>query len=224
MAGSLVQTIRKTSTSEGLDFFPTQPWPTRALLQYVDLSSCSVWEPACGGGHMSEVLGEVCPRVYSSDIYDYGYGDVVDFLNPFPTPAFSYPPVQSVDWIITNPPFKNQLSLKFTLNAFDFAEKGVAILNRLSWMEGSRRYEQLFYPYPPSRIIILTERLGFDEGTCNVGRGGMLPYAWYVWEMGHHGPTELVWTPPGTKAMYTHESDYEKFNRSVVRLEDRNRR
>jgi hypothetical protein len=42
----------------------------------------SVWEPACGEGHMAKVLKEYFGRLDASDIYPYGYGEVLDFLIP----------------------------------------------------------------------------------------------------------------------------------------------
>jgi len=48
------------------------------------------------------VLKESFRLVKSSDIYDYGYGEVCDYLK---TPNYK----DKYDWVITNPPFKNAL-------------------------------------------------------------------------------------------------------------------
>ena len=88
---------------DSLDNFPTPPWATRALLERVikseiqGLQSCL--EPACGAGHMASVQKDYFAHVHASDIYDYGYGNVVDFQN------HSYGSA-TYDWVITNPPFK----------------------------------------------------------------------------------------------------------------------
>ena len=37
-------------------------------------------EPACGRGFMAEVLKEYFLKVDASDIHDYGYGEVKNFL------------------------------------------------------------------------------------------------------------------------------------------------
>jgi hypothetical protein len=42
---------------EALEYFPTPPWATRALCEFLagqlgDLSALSCWEPCCGEGHM----------------------------------------------------------------------------------------------------------------------------------------------------------------------------
>lgn len=206
MAGSIVQTVRKTKT-DGLDFYPTQPWATRALAEGFILPTDRVWEPACGGGHMAEVLREYTPTVVASDVFDYGYGDVADFLS-----------VQQFDgdWIVTNPPFKNRLSERFARHAIHLC-RNVAMLCRLSWLEGTRRHEYLFGDFPPTHILVFSERLGFVEGGCDVGRSGMVQYAWYVWSREYgDGPTRLTWLPGGTKDRLTLPTDAERFNRELV--------
>jgi hypothetical protein len=71
---------------EDLDFSPTPPWATRALIERVlpvlnisraSLAAATLHEPACGEGHMAEVLREYFPTVAATDIHDYGYGDAV---------------------------------------------------------------------------------------------------------------------------------------------------
>jgi hypothetical protein len=57
-----------------------RPWATRALFRHV-LPALgveavdTVWEPACGEGHMAEIIAEFSTgQVVASDIYDYGCG------------------------------------------------------------------------------------------------------------------------------------------------------
>ena len=57
---------QRFEAKDSLDDFPTPPWATRALLEHVipdkDLAGRSVWEPACGAGHMAKVLKEYFGR------------------------------------------------------------------------------------------------------------------------------------------------------------------
>ena len=65
-----------------LDFFPTPPWAARAgadLLARLDPEARTLWEPACGAGHMAAALAERF-GVFASDVHDFGYGERVDFL------------------------------------------------------------------------------------------------------------------------------------------------
>src|SRR5262245_19625706 len=86
------------------DDFPTPPWATRALIEHVldnrsGLRRLSCLEPACGAGHMARVLQEYFGKVKSADAYEYGYGNLRNFLaEPYET--------NSTDWVITNPPFR----------------------------------------------------------------------------------------------------------------------
>ena len=54
---------RRREPPDALDYFPTPPWATRALFRRVlpalgGETIASVWEPACGEGHMAEVVTE----------------------------------------------------------------------------------------------------------------------------------------------------------------------
>jgi hypothetical protein len=130
---------------DSLDFFPTPPWATRALCEYlceVDplLETKRVWEPACGEGHMLRPLAEYFELVYGSDIAPYGFGAVRDFLFPGDEPTF--------DWIITNPPFR--LGEQFVQTMIERAREGAAVLVRTSFLEGIGRYRGLFSQFKPA--------------------------------------------------------------------------
>ena len=48
-----------TALHRQLDYFPTPPWAARAgaeLIRFVDPEARTIWEPACGDGHMAAVL------------------------------------------------------------------------------------------------------------------------------------------------------------------------
>lgn len=217
MAGNVSMTIRKESEDEGLDDFFTQPHATRALLERAlldrDVIERTVWEPACGGGHVSQVLRDEGIDVLSTDVRDYGYEGFSgewDFLSD-ERPDFA----PDVDWIITNPPYQRDGVEKFVHRALEYTPR-VAVLARLSWLEGMGRCERLFLRRPPSLVLVLSERLGFERGTCVIGKKGMIPYAWYVWDGGEAG-TRIEWVPPGTADRLTRPDDVERYGRPVVR-------
>lgn len=65
------------------DLYTTDPKALERLLEVKKLHS-SVWECACGLGHLSEVLRANKYKVYSSDIKNYGYkhqDKELDFLS-----------------------------------------------------------------------------------------------------------------------------------------------
>jgi hypothetical protein len=94
---------------------------------------------------MAKVLKEYFRDVQSSDAYEYGYGIKRDFLtHPFET--------NSVDWIITNPPFR--LCEEFVLRALNIARYGVAILARTVFLESIGRYGRIFRDYPLHKLSL----------------------------------------------------------------------
>lgn len=98
---------RRLEPADSLDFFPTPPWATRALMQNVlprfeppspsdGQFAVNAIDPACGEGHMAPALRERMAMVTAIGVFPYGFGGVADFLHPDQT----YAPR---DWIITNP-------------------------------------------------------------------------------------------------------------------------
>jgi hypothetical protein len=197
-----------------LDFSPTPPSATRALIKCVFSAmsispACltSVHEPACGEGHMAEVLREFFPIVRATDIHDYGYGDSVqDFLDDkFEVDA---------DWIITNPPF-NKRAEQFALKAIEQARVGVALFARLQWLETIGRYERLFRDQPPTQIAFFCERVPLHMGRWEPNGRTATAYIWLVWIKGR-APRAPFWIPPGQREACAHLDDVERFTASPV--------
>lgn len=191
-----------------LDFLPTPPWATRALFQHVlpELGGGavgSIWEPACGDGHMAAVIAEfVTAPVTASDIFRYGYGFApLDFLND--------PPAARPEWIITNPPFS--LACEFTLRALDLAIEGVAMLVRTQWIEGVGRYEKLFRDQPPSLYAPFVERVPMVKGRWDPDASTATSYAWFVWRKGAPQWSRVFWIPPGCRHKLTRPDDRQRF-------------
>lgn len=170
---------RATPADHGADFFPTWPWATRALCVHVlpELQELpppwrqTVWEPAAGQGHMVRPLCEFFDQVIPSDLYDYGAGyPQHDFRSLLPVVYYPH-------WVITNPPFR--LFLDFAERAMASATVGVALLCRLSVLEGQRRYERLFRARPPTIVAPFVERVPMAAG--RLGETTATAYAWLVW-------------------------------------------
>lgn len=187
---------RRAEPHDSLDFFPTPPWATRALCEYLrvrdeHLYAKRVWEPACGQGDMAKPLGEYFELVYASDVHEYGFGAQRDFLFPGDEPAF--------DWIITNPPFR--LAEQFAHTAIDRAVEGCAILVRSAFLEGIGRWESLFSKRKPHAILQFTERVAMVKGRVDETASSATAYSWIVWTCRPHKPDAmsvpmLIWIPP----------------------------
>lgn len=202
---------------DSLDYFPTPPWATRALMEVVMPTLGvrkfdSVWEPACGEGHIAEVLGEYFSSVLATDIFNYGYsGEPFNFINDDTCD------LQRRDWIITNPPFKEKAEA-FVLRAVDLANVGVAMFLRLQWLETNGRYERIFAPHPPTMIAQFAERVPLCKGKWDPDGDTATAYLWIVW-MPHRVPrehTRFFWIPPGQREALTREDDRARFTTSPV--------
>lgn len=204
---------------DSLDYFPTPPWATRALIERVLCghwniprdSLTNVWEPACGEGHMAEVFAEYFGRVWATDIHDYGYGTSdYDFINRAPNPP------DAIDWIATNPPF-GDLAEAFVLRALDLARVGVAMFFRLQWLETVGRYNNIFKPHPPALIAQFSERVPLCKGRWNPAGDTATAYLWLVWlKAERSGKTEFIWISPGQREALTHDDDAERFTAHPV--------
>lgn len=197
---------------DSLDFFPTPPWATRALLKHViPDAKGKCWEPACGEGHMVAPLCEQFELVYASDVHDYGerqwVGSFVGIGPDVIHERFRDP----VDWIITNPPFN--LGVAFAMRALDKARCGVALLLRSVWLESKERYEAIFKHIPPHTVAIFSERVPMTKGRWEPDASTATSYAWFVWRMplGSNQETRLVWIPPGQRKALEHPNDRARF-------------
>lgn len=186
--GGFKPTAKRFADLDGPDFFPTPAWATFALIDNEQFDG-DIWECACGNGAMSRVLEQTGSEVYSSDLYDRGYGDAgVDFLDTD----------RKAHNIITNPPFN--AAEGFVRSGIKASERKFALLLRLAFLEGANRQRTIFTECPPARVWVFSERITFyPEGAVQKGTG-TTAYAWFVWDKSAPTSTELKWFKPGYKS------------------------
>lgn len=174
------------------DYYATDPAAARMLLELESFNH-SIWEPACGEGHLSKELLKHGHHVISMDLVDRGYGTTgCDFLK-MNTPEFANS--FSGD-VITNPPYT--FGVEFIKTALNIVKPGgkVAMFLKVQFMEGKSR-KFLFTEFPPKTIWVSSSRIncaknGDFDGLRTSG-GSAVAYAWYVWEKGFTGTTSLKW-------------------------------
>lgn len=206
-----------------LDFSPTPPWATRALIERVLRNAerekvCkfqTAWEPACGEGHMAEVLREYFRFVAATDVDPkHGYADHVgDFLGDMGIAPGHF------DWIITNPPFGDNV-LPFMKRALDLAGTGVAMFLQLRYLEGVERYEQLYRDQPPTIVAPFVERVPLLMGQYDPKASTTTAFMWLVWLKGA-SPKAPFWIPPGCRDALTKPDDAERFTQKPVQKAER---
>lgn len=104
--------------------------------------------------------------------------------------------------IVTNPPFK--LATQFVIKALQMVRgypgdpigRKVAMLLKVPYLEGVERAE-VFDDAGFARLHVFRRRVSFLRGgtealTMN-GKGGMIAYGWFVWEIGYTGAPTIHW-------------------------------
>lgn len=172
------------------DYYATDPIAIDKLLK-VEKPNKNIWECACGENHLSHRLEKFGYNVFKTDIIKRtdDIDCIIDILK-----------YDEYIWdgdILTNPPYK--YAKEFVLDALKLIEDGkkVYMFLKLTFLEGKARYNDLFSKYPPKTIYVFSERImcakngKFEE--MKAGGGSAVAYAWFVWEKGYNGVTEIKW-------------------------------
>jgi len=214
----------------------------------------SCWEPAAGLGHMAETIREYCAHVLMSDVVDYPLEDgsrmsdhglqLIDFLGapletsaaqlqaaPLETSAaqLQAAPLETsaahYEWVITNPPFKQTEA--FLQCALKAASKGVALLQKQTWLTGGERYAQVYLETAPDLVAQFVERVPMCLGGYDPRGSTATDYAWFIWlqpealerkagrdwaqrrENALKGWLQLLLIPPGRRDAYLRQRDFE---------------
>lgn len=152
---------RRAPAPDALDYFPTPPWATRALCEFLreqgevlDAQTC--WEPACGEMHMARPLAEYFHHVEATDVHRYSDEHAIcDFLME----AIVH---RRAHWIVTNPPFL--IADQFIRAALRRSMRGVAMLVRGAYTEGEERHREVFAKHPPAYVLQFAERVPMFRG------------------------------------------------------------
>ena len=173
------------------DYYATDPNTLKLLLEQLKVDGIelhkNIWEPACGEGHLSEVLKSRGYSVKSTDIIDRGYSETspLDFLN---TNSYVY-----IGDILTNPPYK--YAKEFVEHALNIQEKGfyTIMLLKIQFLEGKERYK-LFQKYPPKYVYVNSSRQTcYINGDMSKKMSSASCYCWFIWEKGFTGEPIIRW-------------------------------
>lgn len=167
------------------DYYATEPKALELLCDLETFSS-TIWECACGEGHLAEVLISRGYKVISSDLIERGYGKGgVDFLKCD----------KKFDGdIVTNPPYK--YAQEFVEHALEIVTDGhkVAMFLKLQFLEGKAR-RKMFERYPPKKIYVSSGRLrcAMNGDFEKYAKSNAVTYAWFIWEKGFKGEPIVRW-------------------------------
>jgi hypothetical protein len=167
------------------DYYATDPTAIDDIFKVENFSD-TIWEPACGEGHLSKQMEKWNKSVYSTDLINRGYGhDFFDFLSSF------------IVWngdIITNPPYK--LAKEFVEHGLKRIKKTnkLGFFLKLTFLESKNR-QRLFEENPPIRIWVysLRKSVAINGDKEMFEKSSAACYAWFVWEKGYKGYPEIHW-------------------------------
>lgn len=188
---------QRSEPNHSLDDFPTPPWASRAVLEWLHNNRLleqeqTCREPAANRGYMVRPLQEYFLNVEASDVHDYGAGyPVKDYL-------WADDP-EMVDWTFCNPPFR--LAQQFIERAIRTSRVGVAMIVRSAFMEGVGRHRDLFTPYPPAYVLQHVERVPMVKGRYDPKASTATAYFWIVWLADSDSDTRLRWIAPCRKRL-----------------------
>lgn len=170
--------------NDGIDFYKTPTWAVEKLIEKISFNG-EVLEPASGSGAISKVLEANGYKVISQDIRidDSVYGrkgqDIFEIKD------------MKVKNTITNPPY--YCAQDFVLKSLELTEEKVALLLKLQFLEGAKRYE-FFKNTPLKYVLVFCKRITmYPEGQEKPKNSGTIAYAWFIWEHGYKGRPQIDW-------------------------------
>lgn len=98
------------------------------------------------------------------------------------------------DIIVTNAPYNK--AMEFVLKGFEYAPIQWHFL-RLSFLEGQKRYEELFKLKHLSDVYIFTYRVSCDKGYNREITANSVSYAWYRFDKNYSDNPRLHWLTKG---------------------------
>lgn len=159
------------------DYYATDPNALEIFLERLKKDNIklhnTIWECACGEGHLSKVLEQKGYNVWSTDLIDRGFGEgKVDFLKSLPD--------EWIGDILTNPPYK--YAREFVEKALEVTRQGcyTIMFLKIQFLEGQARKE-LFNKYPPKYVYVNSARqMCAMNGEFEKYNATAICYCWFV--------------------------------------------
>ena len=153
---------------EGLNYYPTPKYITRGLLEKIDFEGV-IFEPACGEGHIADVL-KTKYQIFTNDIHD-GYEYKAHFNEDF----LLWDSDLKYSNIVTNPPYN--LAMEFMQKSLEIATHKVALLMPIRNIAGSQERFAFYMKNPPLYFMPIPHKIDwFNKGNP------IHECAWYVWD------------------------------------------
>lgn len=157
-------------------------WP---YLEKDNVVACNLLEPCSGMHDITEYLTDKGAFVYTNELYpvkNYSYDYTLDFLEQNKLGKYHL--------ICTNPPYNK--AVEFVLKGFEHAPVQWHFL-RMSFLEGQKRYQELFSLGKLSDVYIFTYRVSCPKGVNMEPSPNSVCYAWYRFDKNYCSQPRLHW-------------------------------
>ncbi len=174
------------------DLYNTPETAIAALWEYVDykhdVNTQTFFEPANGMGKISKYLENHGIFMDTNELFsEHGASDFNEnFLSPNPEVSCKW----DYDVIIANPPYK--LASEFVLEGFKYAKEQYHLL-RINFLEGGKRYDELFTLGHLKNVYVFTKRISCSKGVDEEPQANAVCYAWYHFDRDYDGFPQLHW-------------------------------
>jgi predicted RNA methylase len=179
-----------------LDAYETPSQHTRQLMENFHIpAGATITEPAAGSGRMARELRAFgSHKVITSDIKD--------------GQDFTKRTAKIKGHCVTNPPYRDGLADAFVNKALELTEGVVCMLMEAKYLFGSKRFDTLFGPNKPQKVILIPERIYFFDGHSAKAKpieSQFYNHVWVCWpdraSRGKVAKTEIVWAKPSPETL-----------------------
>ena len=158
------------------ELYQTPAWVTETLLPHLPWVAGTCWEPACGGGGMSQVLMQAG---FTVSLTDKSEGD--DFLG--------FENAGNIGCIITNPPYNQaQEFIEHALKLLEPQRGFAAFLLRIDYDSAKTRAHLFDHPAWWKKVV-LRKRIMWFEGE----KSPSFNHAWYIWNWRNNGAPTIAY-------------------------------
>jgi len=168
-----------------------------------------IWDPACGGGTIPDVMSELGHEAIGSDIIErrrWGRQPYTFFRRNYLT-STRYPIRHDRALsVFCNPPYNEPevgIAERFIHHTLDHVPfNRAAFIVPIEFACGQGRYERLYSKRQPSHVLFFMERPSMPPGQQLLDHGedarggGMQDYVCVVWTAGGPHRTEAIFVPP----------------------------
>jgi hypothetical protein len=160
------------------DFYETAPWQVDALVDNLPELKGTIWCPTVGDGsllrRLQYRLGTKISPTLTNDIDHKHEADLHLDATDWDSWATFLDMANTPDWIVDNVPFG--VAYPIAEIAYEYARKGVVLMTRISFVEGTKQRGEWLATHPRIKQIAL-ERYSFTGN----GKSDSATTEWLVW-------------------------------------------